>query len=256
MLPRTFNIGPLTFHLYGLIIAIAIAAGLLVAKRRAKIYKVSESLFEDPILLIPLILAVVGARLYHVLDYWSYYSASPSQIIKLTNGGLGIWGGLIGIFIGIVIVAKIRKIKLLPFMDTISPALLLGQAIGRLGNYINQEAFGPPTKLPWGIYIAPENRPVQFEQYSHFHPTFFYEMALDLIFFFVLLKLSRKFRLPGQTFAFYLILYSFGRFIVEFFRFDTWHYGPIKVAQVLSVIAIAYSFWLLKSAKRVTSPRV
>ncbi|MBI3282481.1 prolipoprotein diacylglyceryl transferase [Candidatus Curtissbacteria bacterium] len=249
LLPKAIQIGPLTFHSYGFIFAMSILLGYLLAKKRAHLYKIPRSLFDDPILLIPLALGIAGARLYHVIDYWHVYRQDLPSIFNFSGGGLGIWGGLIGTFLGFWIVAKKRKLQILPILDLISPSLLLGQAIGRLGNWVNQEAFGPPADLPWGIYINPENRPGQFASSTHFHPTFFYEAAIDLIFFIVLLSLSKKFKKPGQTFALYLILYSTGRFIVEFFRIDTATVGTVKVAQVLALAGIATGLAILKLKK-------
>lgn len=247
------SLGPLTFHMYGLIIGVAILLGWYLAKKRAYLSKIPKNFFDDPILLIPLVLGIIGARLYHVVHYWSYYKTDPSQVLAITNGGLGIWGGLAGIFIGCSILAKIRRINLLSLLDLITPSLLLAQAIGRIGNFINQEGFGPPTNLPWGVLIDPKNRPSQFLNDSYFHPTFFYEAALDLMFLTVLLKVTTKLKI-GQTFALYLIFYSLGRFIVEFWRIDTWTTGTIKMAHLLSVLTFVLGIWffLIKSSKPLT----
>ena len=252
MLPRSINIGPLTLHLYGLIIAIAIYIGYQLAKKRANIFKIPKTLFEDPILLLPLALGVIGARIYHVLDYWEVYKADPWSIINISGGGLGIFGALAGIFVGFWLVAKIKRLNLLSLLDLISPPLILGQAIGRFGNYVNQEGFGLPTNLPWGVYISPENRPLRFITSTSFHPTFFCEAIIDLIFFVLLIYLSKKSIVNGQlsivkgrTFALYLILYSIGRFTVEFFRIDTATFGTIKVAHPLSITTLVVGFCLL-----------
>ena len=254
MISPQISIGPLTFHLYGLIIAAAIYLGWLLVKKRAIFYKISPKIFDDPLILTPLILGIVGARLYHVLDLWSYYRENPTQIIAIASGGLGIWGALAGIFAGFWIFAKIKKINFLSLLDLTAPSILLGQALGRIGNFINQEGFGPPTSLPWGVYITPENRPIQFLTSTHFHPTFFYEAILDLIFFLLLLYISSlsfsirsrmTIRKPGQLFGLYLVLYSIGRFIVEFWRIDTWSLGPLKIAHLLSVAAFVIGFWFL-----------
>ncbi|MDP2632767.1 MAG: prolipoprotein diacylglyceryl transferase [Candidatus Curtissbacteria bacterium] len=248
MLPESISIGPLTLHFYGLIIAISIYLGWLLAKRRAPFYKIPPSLLDEPILLIPLLFSIIGARLYHVMDYWDVYIQDLKSIIYISSGGLGIWGALAGAFIGFWIVAKVKKINLLALLDLSAPSLLLGQAIGRIGNYINQEGFGPPTNLSWGVYINPENRPAQFLTSTHFHPTFFYEAILNLLFFFLILKLSKRKR-PGQVFALYLILYSTGRFLVEFFRIDTATIDSFKIAQLLSVITILVGMRLLVKFK-------
>ena len=231
------KIGFLTVHLYGLIIAVAIYAGYQVAKKRASIYNLSQKIFDDPILLVPLVLAIVGARVYHVADYWSIYSRHPIEILYIANGGLGIWGAIAGAILGFWFVAKVRNLNFLLALDLASPSLLLGQVIGRLGNYVNQEGFGPPTNLPWSVYIRPENRPHQYGQFSNFHPTFFYEAILDFIFFLILIALAKKLK-KGQAFALYLIFYSTTRFTSEFWRIDTWIVEGVKIAHIISIASL------------------
>ena len=136
MIPREILLGPITIHLYGLIIAIAIFLGWFLAKKRAHLYKIPQTIFDDPILLIPLVLAIIGARIYHVLDFWDYYSNNLNQILAITNGGLGIWGALIGVFLGFYLVAKVKKLDFLKILDLAAPSLLVGQALGRIGNFI------------------------------------------------------------------------------------------------------------------------
>ncbi len=249
MIPPQIEIGPVSFHLYGFIIGLAIVTGWYVSKIRSGLYKIRKEIFEDLILLIPLITALIGARLYHVLDYHNAYFENPMAILYIQNGGLGIWGGLIGTFIGLAFICKIRKINLVNVIDLIAPALALGQAIGRVGNYINQEGFGPPSNLPWAVGIDIKNRPLQYINYSRFHPTFFYEAILDLLTFLVLIHLSKKFKKPGQIFAFYLILYSLSRFLVEFARIDTWQISGIKVAQLLSLTALFLGVYIFSKTK-------
>ena len=252
MIQRSIDIGPFTIHFYGLIIAIAIFSGWLLAKKRASAYKIPQTLFDDSILLVPLILGIIGARLYHVADYWHLYRQDLLSILKISSGGLGIWGSLAGIFIGFWIVSKVKRINLLSFLDLASPSLILGQALGRIGNFINQEGFGPPTTAKWGVFISPENRPTEFINSTHFHPTFFYEATLDGLFFVILLYMSKRLKVRGQLFASYLILYATGRFIAEFWRIDTWTIGVIKVAHLLSVCTMIIGitiFFLISKTK-------
>ncbi|KKR54634.1 MAG: Prolipoprotein diacylglyceryl transferase [Candidatus Curtissbacteria bacterium GW2011_GWA1_40_24] len=247
MIPRSIEIGPLSFHLYGLIIAFAIFCGWYLAKKRAKIYRIPQKIFDDPILLIPLALSIIGARAYHVLDYWSYYSQNLIAVFYLANGGLGIWGGILGMLLGFLIVAKVKNLDFLKSLDLAAPSVILGQAIGRFGNYVNQEGFGPPTNLPWGVFIDPQNRPTQYLLYTRFHPTFFYEVFLNLIFFILLLYLAGKLKVKGQIFALYLVFYSVARFITEFWRIDTWVIDGIKISYLFSVCAFIFGvmlFWL------------
>ncbi|MDO8487387.1 MAG: prolipoprotein diacylglyceryl transferase [Candidatus Curtissbacteria bacterium] len=246
MIPNSFPIGPLTIHIYGLIIAIAILLGWTIAKKRALSYKIKADLFDDPLLLLPFIFGIVGGRLYHVIDKWDFYSQNPNQIFAITNGGLGIFGALAGVFIGFWFVAKIKKVDFLKLLDLISPALILGQAIGRIGNFINQEGFGPPTNLPWGVAIDPAHRPGQYLFSTHFHPTFFYEAILEVLAFIVLIKMSSKLKLPGQTFGLYLVLYALSRAVAEYWRIDTAKIGEIKVAYILAFLSLIFGIYLVK----------
>ncbi len=245
MINPTLNIGLFSVHYYGLIIATAVFIGWAMAKRRAPKYKIPEKIFDDPILLVVLILALIGARIYHVLDYWDYYSLNLFLVFYIHNGGLGIWGGLLGGLLGMYFVTRVKKLPILGVLDLTVPYLALGQAIGRIGNYINQEGFGPPTSMPWGIYINPDKRPLQYISFKFFHPTFFYEAILDLVIFGVLIYFARKSKISGNVFALYLILYSSSRFFIEFYRIDTWTVGTIKIAQVLAVLALLLGLYLL-----------
>src|SRR3990167_7822970 len=237
MIPKSIDIGPFSIHFYGLIIAFAIFCSWYLAKNRAKIYRVPQKIFDDPILLIPLALSIIGARIYHVLDLWSYYGRNLIKIVEIQNGGLGIWGGILGMILGFLIVAKVKKLDLLKSLDLAAPSIILGQAIGRFGNYINHEGFGPPTNLPWGVPIDPENRPAQYLLHPSFPPPFFYEAILNLIFFLLLLYLAGQVKIKGQIFALYLIFYSVARTISEFWRIDTWVVDDIKIAYIFSLAA-------------------
>ena len=254
MIPPQITIGPIVIHLYGVIIALAIYLGYLLAKKRASLFQIPKSLFDEPILIIPLVFGIIGARLYHVIDFWSFYKTDLQSILFVWNGGLGILGGLAGVFIGFLFISKVRKINFFSLLDLASPSVLLGQAIGRFGNFFNQEAFGSPTNLPWGIYIDPQSRPSDYQSFSRFHPTFFYEAALDFIFFIVLLRFSQKSNVKGQTFALYLILYSIGRFVVEFWRIDTARIGDIKIAHILTALIFLLGIYLFLRKKKKSTP--
>jgi len=235
------QVGPLVIHLYGVIIAAATFFGWLLAKKRAHLYKIPQTLFDDPMLLTPLLLGIIGARLYHVASSWGYYQNNISGIVKIWQGGLGIWGALVGIILGFYIFARIQKINFLNLLDLLAPSLLLAQGIGRIGNFVNQEGFGPPTSLPWGVMIGG----------TRVHPTFFYEMFLDFIFAIALIYLSPRFKKPGQAIGLYLISYGLIRFLVEFFRIDTWSIGDFKVAFVFSLAAILVGTYLFIRKKKV-----
>lgn len=245
-IPKSINLGFLNIHLYGVVIATAILVAWWLAVKRAYLYKIPRQKLETTVLLIPLVLGILGGRLYHVADKWSYYSQNPIQAVRLDQGGLGIWGAIVGIILGFYIVARIQKINLLSVLDLIAPSLLLAQGIGRIGNYVNQEGFGPPTSLPWGVMING----------GRVHPTFFYEMWLDFIFFAVLLAYERKLARSGQlsnvkgrVFGLYLISYGAIRIIVEAFRIDTWTVGQFHMAYLFSAVSIVAGCLLFLKAK-------
>lgn len=252
MIPPQFSLGPLTIHAYGLIIAVAILIGFFIVKKRAARYKINSQFFDDPILLLPFLLGIIGGRLYHVIDKWGFYSKNPGQILQIAKGGLGIFGALIGILTGFWIIANVRKVNFLKLLDLIAPALILGQAIGRIGNFVNQEGFGPPTNLPWGVYIDALHRPPQYLLFSHFHPTFFYEAILEVLAFIVLIVLSPKLKKPGQIFGLYLVLYSISRSVAEIWRIDTAKIGDIKMAYLLLFVALSLGMYLLSRKTRKT----
>jgi phosphatidylglycerol---prolipoprotein diacylglyceryl transferase len=169
-------------------------------------------------------LGFIGARAYHVVTDYGLYAGDPFPgVFEVWNGGLGIYGGVVGGFVGLLIFARIRGISPWAFADAVAPGLVLAQAIGRWGNYFNQELFGRPSDLPWAIRIAPENRPVEYSDAAAFHPTFLYESIWDVVVCLILLFVARRFadRLKnGDVFLLYVSLYSFGRFFVETLRVD------------------------------------
>lgn len=227
MIPNSFSLGPFTIHIYGLIIALAILLGWWIVKKRAHQYKIDPVLFDNPLLLLPFILGIVGGRLYHVIDKWILYAGDPIKIIKVWEGGLGIFGALVGILIGFWFFAKIKGVKILRLLDLISPSLILGQAIGRIGNFVNQEGYSQGT--PWPVY--------------------FHEAALEVIAFTILIVFSKKLAKPGQIFGLYLILYSISRSIAEIWRYDTAKIGDVNVAYLLAILASIIGIYLLKIRK-------
>ena len=196
------------------------------------------------ILIYGLISALVGARLYYVIFSFSNYVNNPAEIFAIWHGGLAIHGALIGGILSTAIYTKRHAINFWYWADLIIPSVILGQAIGRWGNYMNQEAFGSPTSLPWGIYISAPHRPVELAQYTHFHPTFFYESVWNLLGFGLLIYLSHRQKLhpkawpAGSILLAYGIYYSFGRGLIEGLRTDSLMLGSIRVAQLISVIII------------------
>lgn len=221
--PIIFEAGPLALRYYGLFIALGIAIGTWITGRQLE-----RKGYDGDLALDSLFFAVppgfVGARLYHVITDWDLYSSDPfPAVFAVWNGGLGIYGAVIGGFLGILVFSWYRDIGALTFADAAVPGLILAQAIGRWGNYFNQELFGRPTNLPWAIEIAPENRPVRYADAEGFHPTFLYESLWNLLVFLALLWIARRYaeRLKaGDMVLIYVSLYSVGRFFVESLRID------------------------------------
>ncbi len=237
----------ISFNFYGLFICLGIFLGYFLAKKRLLRFNLKEKDFETfLIFLIPV--SIIGARIYHLLSWFSYYKLFPGEIFAIWKGGLGIYGAIIFGFLTIFIYSRAKKINLLKLLDFLAPSILLCQAIGRWGNFFNQEAFGPPTDLPWKFYVAPDLRPINFLNNSYFHPTFFYESLLCIIFLILLLYLEKKLKpKTGFSTGFYFLSYGLIRFFTEFLRFDTWQIQGIKVAQVISVAFIFIGIYLIRN---------
>jgi prolipoprotein diacylglyceryl transferase len=196
---------------------------------------------------------VVGARLYHVVTDWSAFSGHLGDIPLIQQGGLGIYGAILGGALGAAIGARRAGVPLLVILDCAAPGTALAQALGRFGNYANQELFGGPTNLPWGLEIDPAHRPAQYLNDKTFHPTFLYESIWNLIVMVVLLRVARRWRRypPGYVLALYLALYSLGRFFVEGLRVDPAHeIGPLRLNQVVAAMVCAGSVAVLIRMRR------
>lgn len=237
LIPPFFQIGPITIYLYGLCLALSLLVYGWVLKKRSRNFDFKANLIEE-ILLVVFISALAGARLYHVLSQLPYYLLHPQAIFFVWQGGLGIFGALAGTAAGIFLYCRYQGIKPFKLFNFMAPPLLLAQAIGRVGNFFNREGFGPPTDLPWKIFIPLKNRPPQFVSNSFFHPTFFYESFLCLIAFGLYLWLEKKLKSSNFGLAYFLIAYGTIRFLTEFFRLDTWQIANIKVGQPLSLAMI------------------
>ena len=271
MNPVLLQIGPLQVHWYGILIVFGAVLAAWLATREAR------RRGEDPehvwsLLTWVLILGIIGARLYHVFstptgDFagWAYYRQHPLDIIAFWNGGfrgLGIYGAVIGGFVAVAIYAQRHQLKILRWLDILAPGLILAQAIGRMGNRINQELYGPPTTLPWSFHINPTypcQEPAgspqacgvperltdaarQWYATHGFHPTFFYEAIWNVVGFGLLMLAARKgqkWLRDGDVFFLYLIWYPLGRFWVEMFRPDAWRIGSLATAQWFALVGMA-----------------
>lgn len=242
--PTLIELGPLTIRWYGLLIASAVLIGVSLSQYLAKRRHVDPNLLGD--LAIWLVIgAIPAARLYYVLFEWEQYSQRPEQIIAIWNGGIAIHGAIIGGSLAAIIFARIQKVSVWQLADLVAPSLILGQAIGRWGNFFNSEAFGDPTDLPWKLYIPPQRRPVSFANFEYFHPTFLYESLWNLLVFGLLMtlfnrSLKGKSRIKVGTIALvYMVAYSCGRVWIEGLRTDSLMIGGLRIAQIVSLIAIA-----------------
>ncbi len=225
-----FSLGPIKVYWYGLCLVLGIIAALAVTKYLAKLQQISQEIVDDLSFWL-IINSIVGARVYDVLLEYKYYASHPLDALKIWQGGLAIHGAIIAGAATIFWFCRKNKLSFWQFAGLIVPGLALGQAIGRWGNYFNQELFGKPTDLPWGIPIDIFNRPAQFLNAEYFHPTFLYESLGSLAIFGLLLYLSLRaiknqkaaiLRTPTPQFLVlaYLSLYSFLRFSLEFIRID------------------------------------
>lgn len=267
--PVAFEIGPVQLHWYGIIIASAVLIAGVVGTR------VARWLNEDPdegwsMLLIVIILAVIGARLYHVIHLWDFYSANPILIPQIWEGGLGIPGGVAGGALGIFLYTRSKGLNTARWLDVFAPSLLLGQVIGRLGNYVNQELYGPPTSLcgtdfppclPWGIQIDAAHRvgtpwdAVSFPvETTSFVPLFAYEMVLNFIGMLVILYVMRRFgqRLfAGDAALMYIMWYGTVRTMLETYRVSNWTILGVPTAMWLGIIGVVLSIaWFIIRHRR------
>ncbi len=238
-----WHIGPLPLRAYALGIIIGAMAALWIGERRFTARGGREGLISDvAIWAIPF--GIVGARIYHVATDPELYFGEGRHVLdalKIWNGGLGIWGAIAGGAVGAYIACRRYGVSFSSVADALAPGLLVAQAIGRLGNYFNQELFGKPTTKPWGLEIDQLNRPEGFSQFATFHPTFLYELLWNLAAFAVLIAIDRRVKLTGgRAFALYVMLYTAGRFWIEQLRIDPVNdLGPFRLNVWTSIIVFA-----------------
>lgn len=267
--PILVQFGPLTIRWYGVIMATAILVGTLIASRYVERFGFPGDTIFD-LLKWCFIPALVGARLYFVFiqtprtpDGIGRYLANPLEILAVWHGGIHIFGGLIFGSVALILYVWSRRLPLAIYLDAAGVALLLSQAIGRLGNFINQELYGPPTTLPWGLRIDPEARIAPYDDLTkypesvRFQPLFLYELTWNLIGFTLLYTISRRLagRLRnGDLILLYLIWYPLGRFIIEFMRSDSWFFSVFGVhfnlVHIISALVILGSATVLYARHR------
>jgi phosphatidylglycerol:prolipoprotein diacylglycerol transferase len=260
--PILLDLGLIQIRWYGLLIALAVLIGLTLAQNLAKRRNFDPNLVSD-FIIWAIIAAIVGARIYYVIFEWGSYAQRPQDILAIWKGGIAIHGAIIGGSIAGLIFTRWHRVSFWGLADIMTPSLILGQAIGRWGNFFNSEAFGRPTNLPWKLYIPPVNRPLNYINFQYFHPTFLYESIWNLGVFVLLiwlffwgLKHGNKLKTGTITFV-YLIAYSCGRFWIEGLRTDSLMFGPLRMAQIVSLMAIALGIfgliWLYKLKKPLIS---
>ena len=249
-----FNLGPISINWYGFFISLGMLLAIIITIKLSKMHKLpKEKIIDLSFWLI--IFGILGARIYDIFLELPFYLDNPGQIIKIWEGGLAIHGGILAGVLVLLFFAKLEKINFWILSAVSVPGLALAQSIGRFGNYFNQELFGLPTKLPWGIPIQQFNRPLEFITETHFHPTFLYESLGSFIIFLTLIFLIIKFNkkengeiIKNSTLivSVYMLLYSVLRFFLEFIRVD---YSPViiglRAPQIFSLIMASIAIFII-----------
>lgn len=256
----SFSVGPLTIHFYALCIITGIAVAIWIGRKRyANLGGNPDDVSEVAIWAVPF--GIIGGRIYHVITSPSQYfgaNGNPIDALRIWEGGLGIWGAISLGAVGAYFYFRTHKTSLnfRQLLDSLAPGVVVAQAIGRIGNYFNQEVFGKPTDLPWGLEIDPANRPNGFESYSTFHPTFLYELLWCLVVAALLIKLPGVLKQitskQGDVFALYIFGYTAGRVWIENLRIDEANLilGLRLNIWVSLVVLITASAYLIASKRR------
>ncbi|MEJ8554954.1 prolipoprotein diacylglyceryl transferase [Tepidibacter sp. Z1-5] len=222
--PIAFTIFGLDVRWYGVLISTGIMIGMVLAIREARRVGINEDKLLD-LFLIAIPCSIIGARTYYVIFNWDIYEGNIYEMINIRGGGLAIHGAIIAAVLVGYIYCRAKNLEFLRILDLTAPSLAIGQAIGRWGNFINQEAYGRPTDLPWAINVNGVN----------VHPTFLYESIWDFCLFLFLMWLRKNKKYDGNVFVYYAIIYSVGRFFIEGLRIDSLMIGPLRMAQVISL---------------------
>ena len=239
---RSFSIGPLTIHYYGIIIAVGLLLAVLYGCRRSKTFGLKEDTILDGVLWVTPF-AILCARIYYCAFSWQDFAADPISVLYIWKGGIAIYGGVLGAIIGIAVFCKIKKVNMFAVLDLVLLGFLIGQSIGRWGNFFNREAFGAATD---GVFrMGLFNTKTGATEY--YHPTFLYESLWNLAGFAFLHFLSKKRKYDGQIALGYAAWYGLGRAMIEGLRMDSLYWGPFRVSQVLAavscLVAVAILIW-------------
>ena len=229
--PRTLSIGPLTAHYYGLIIAVGLILAVMYACKRSKEFGLKEDDILDGVLWVTPF-AIVCARIYYVAFSWADYAENPISVLYIWEGGIAIYGGVLGAIIGMAVMCRIKKVKFTTVLDLILMVFLIGQSIGRWGNFFNREAFGAATGsfFRMGLFNSKTNA------WEYYHPTFLYESVWNAVGFVILASLCRKRKYDGQVALGYAAWYGLGRTFIEGLRVDSLYWGNFRVSQVLAAV--------------------
>lgn len=239
---RGFSIGPFSINYYGLIIACGLLLAVIYASKRSKQFGIKDDHILDAVLCVTPF-AILCARLYYCVFEWDNYASDPISVLYIWQGGLAIYGGVLGAVLGIIVFCRVKKIKLGALLDLVALGFLIGQSLGRWGNFFNREAFGAATDtfLRMGLFNKYTG------QYEFYHPTFLYESLWNAAGFVLLHFLSKKRRYDGQIALGYVAWYGLGRALIEGLRVDSLYWGPFRVSQVLAAVscvaAVAVLLW-------------
>jgi len=249
-MPEGFDLGPLFVRFYGIILMVGAVSGVFLAVNEAKRREYESEIVWDLFIYL-LIGGIVGARIWHILTpspstgiTTSWYLSHPLDALAVWKGGLGIPGAIIGGLITLFFYARKMEIDFAEWTDIAAPGLALGQAIGRWGNFFNQELYGAPTNLPWKIFIDSDHRLANYPSVEYYHPLFLYESLWNLMNMFLLLWISRRFEESlkhGDIFLIYLIVYPVGRFLLDFLRLDASMVGGININQTIMALVAVFA---------------
>jgi len=249
-----FSVNQVQVRWYGLIIALAVILGYEVfVKPMLKKGNINEDKFAT-FLLVTVVVSIIGARLVFVLQDAKYYFSHSGEIFALWKGGLSIHGALLFGLLSVLWGARYLRINTLKLADILSPAVIFGMGLGRLGNFFNQEIIGMPTNVAWKMYVESPNRPVEISKYSYFHPVFLYEMLLDFTLLALLLFLRKKNLRDGLLFIAFIGGFSIIRFFVEIWRYNEtryfWHLSLAQIVSVILVVTSATTLYLMRNRKK------
>ena len=240
--PRVLSLGPLNIHLYGLVIALGLVLAVIYASRRSKEFGVKEDDLLDGVLWVTPF-AILCARAYYCVFSWEQYAADPISVLYIWNGGIAIYGGVIGAVLGVMAFCKVKKLKVSTVLDLVLLGFLIGQSLGRWGNFFNREAFGAETDSFFRMGLLNEKTGIT----TYYHPTFLYESVWNAVGFLLLHFISKKRKYDGQVALCYAAWYGLGRCLIEGLRVDSLWWGPFRVSQLLAgvscVAAVAILLW-------------